>query len=342
MKKSMILVAVAIMAVVFALPAFSAISTPIVRLNLTKNYVITQEQLDQKLAEYKEVYGEDVDAATVLDAMVSDQLLAQAMERDGFVLTDDQKNELLAAQKSSIEQQVGQSLTDEQFAALIAQNYEVDLDYYKEYLSQQYLVQNYVMNNKSEMFADDKIAPTTAEVESFYKKNKSSFIAPENVKLAHIYIKFGEDKDAALKKATDIANQIKSGKITFEKAVSTYSEDTDSISSGGDIGWLSISDTNTMSYMGENFFDKVFELDAGDVSGVIESLAGYHIVKVSVHNQPKFLELDDKTSPTETTTVRDYITSYLAQENANTVYQQAFMSLIADLKAQASIKYLTN
>ena len=149
MKKSMILVAVAIMAVVFALPAFSAISTPIVRLNLTKNYVITQEQLDQKLADYKEVYGEDVDAATVLDAMVSDQLLAQAMERDGFVLNEDQKNELLAAQKSSIEQQVGQSLTDEQFAYLIAQNYEVDLDYYKEYLAQQYLVQNYVMNNKS-------------------------------------------------------------------------------------------------------------------------------------------------------------------------------------------------
>ena len=112
MKKSMILVAVAILAVAFALPAFSAISTPIVTLNLTKNYVITQEQLDQKLSEYKEVYGDEVDAATVLDAMISDQLLDQAMERDGFVLNDDQKNELLAAQKSCIEQQVGQSLSD--------------------------------------------------------------------------------------------------------------------------------------------------------------------------------------------------------------------------------------
>ena len=342
MKKSMILVAVAVLAVIFAFPAFSAISTPIVRLNLTKNYVITQEQLDQKLADYTEVYGDGIDAATVLDAMISDQLLAQAMERDGFTLNDDQKNELLAAQKASIEEQLGQSITDEQFEYLIGQNYGVDLDYYKEYLSQQYLVQNYVMNSKPEYFTEEKLMPTTAEVESFYKKNRSSFISPENVKLAHIYIKFGDDKDAALKKATDIANQIKSGKITFEKAVSTYSEDADSISTGGEIGWLSISDTDTMAYMGENFFDKVFELDAGDVSGVIESLAGYHIVKVSVHNQAKILEIDDKTSPTETTTVRDYITSYLYQEKANEVYQEAFIALISDLKSQASIKYLTN
>ena len=97
-----------------------------------------------------------------------------------------------------------------------------------------------------------------------------------------------------------------------------------------------------MAYMGENFFNKVFELDAGDVSGVIESLAGYHIVKVSVHNDARILEIDDKTSPTETTTVRDYITSYLYQEKANEVYQEAFIALISDLKSQASIKYLTN
>ena len=339
MKKSMILVAALLLAVVFAVPAFSAISTPIVRLNLTKTYVITQEMLDAKVADYKEVYGE-VDSAQVLDAMISDELISQAMERDGYVLTDDQKNELLAAQKSSIESQLGTSLTEEQFAYVVETNYGVDLNTFKEYLAQQYLLQNYVMNAKSDMFTEDSVMPTSAEVESFYKKNKSSFISPENVKLAHIFFQFGDDKAAALKKATDVANQIKNGKITFEKAVTTYSEDTDSIASGGDIGWLSISDTDTMAYMGEEFFDKVFELDAGDVSGVIESLAGYHIVKVSAHNEAKILGIDDKVSPTDSTTVRDYIANYLYQEKVNEVYQQAFVSLVADLKSQASIKYL--
>ena len=339
MKKSIIIAAALLLAVVFAAPAFSAISTPVVRINLTKNYVITQEMLDEKVAEYKQVY-ESVDSATVLDAMISDELLNQAMERDGYVLTDAQKDELLASQKSSIESQLGMSLTDEQFEYVIQSNYGVELAYFKEYLAEQYLVQAYVMNMKPEFFADEKLMPTTAEVEAFYKKNKSSFISPENVKLAHIFFPFGDDKAAALKKANDVASQIKSGKITFEKAVSTYSEDTESITSGGDIGWLSISDTDTQAYMGENFFEKVFELDAGEVSGVIESLAGYHIVKVSVHNDAKILGIDDKTSPTESTTVRDYITSYLYQEKASAAYQEAFISLVADLKSQASIKYL--
>lgn len=339
MKKSMILVAALLFAVVFAAPVFSAISTPIVRLNLTKTYVITQEMLDAKIADYKQVY-ENVDSASVLDAMISDELISQAMERDGYVLSDDQKNELLAAQKSSIESQLGTTLTQEQFATVIESNYGVDLDYFKNYLAEQYLVQNYVMNAKSSMFSEDKLMPTTSEVESFYKKNKSSFISPENVKLAHIFFPFGDDKAAALKKATDVSNQIKNGKITFEKAVTTYSEDKDSIATGGDIGWLAISDTDSLAYMGENFFDEVFALDAGEISGVIESLAGYHIVKVSVHNEAKILGIDDKTSPTDTTTVRDYIANYLYQQKANEVYQEAFVSLVSDLKSQASIKYL--
>ncbi len=341
MKKFGILVLALALAAVFAMPAFSAITTPVVRLNLIRTRVITQEELDEHLATYQEQYGEELDSATVLDAMIADELLAQAMERDGFTLTDDQKNELLAAQKANIEAQVGQALTDEQFEYILQSNLGIGSEEYKEYIASQYLVQNYVMTKQSSYFTEEALAPTDEEVETFYKKNRSSFISPENVKLAHIYIQFGEDKDAALKKATEVAELIASGKITFEKAVSEYSEDEDSITSAGDIGWLSINDTDTMNYMGENFFNMVFELDAGEVSGVIESLAGYHIVKVSVHNDAKILEIDDKTSPTETTTVRAYITSYLANQKANVLYQEAYMALITDLKSQASIKYLT-
>lgn len=330
-----------VFAIVFAMPAFSAITTPLVRINLTKTVVITQEELDEKTALYKQSYGDNIDQATVLDAMISDELLAQALERDGYVLTDEQKDELLASQRQNIEAQVGGKLTDEMFEYLIYQNTGTDLATYRDYIAEQYLVQTYVSNKKADMFQDEGLVPTDSEIEAFYKKNKSSFISPENVKLSHIYFKFNDNKEAALKKATDVLNQIKSGKITFEKAVSQYSEDEDSINTAGDIGWLSISDTDTMAYMGENFFNKVFELDAGEISDVIESLAGYHIVKVSVHSDAKILALTDKTSPTETTTVYDYIKSYLYNQNINSVYQSAFLSLISDLKASASIKYLT-
>lgn len=341
MKRRLITVLALVIAIVFAMPAFSAITTPLVRINLTKTVVITQEELDEKTELYKQSYGDNIDQATVLDAMISDELLAQALERDGYVLTDEQKDELLASQRQNIEAQVGGKLTDEMFEYLIYQNTGTDIATYRDYIAEQYLVQAYVSNMKADMFQDEGLVPTDSEIEAFYKKNKSSFISPENVKLSHIYFKFNDNKEAALEKATDVLNQIRSGKITFEKAVTQYSEDEDSINTAGDIGWLSISDSDTQQYMGENFFNKVFELDAGEISDVIESLAGYHIVKVSVHSDAKILALTDKTSPTETTTVYDYIKSYLYNQNINSVYQSAFLSLISDLKASASIKYLT-
>ena len=341
MKRSIITVVALALAIVFALPAFSAISTPLVRVHLTKTVVITQEQVDEKFELYKQSYGDSITKDDVLKAMISDEILSQAMERDNFVLSDDQKDELLAAQKENIESQLGQKLTDEQFEYVLQTQAGTDIATYREYLAEQYLVQAYVTNKKADLFTEEKLAPSDAEIEAFYKKNKSSFISPENVKLAHIYFKFNDDKAAAYNKATDVLSQIKSGKITFEKAVSQYSEDEDSVSSAGDIGWLSIEDEDTLSYMGENFFDKVFELDAGEISDVIESNAGYHIVKVSVHNETKILGLNEKISPTDTVTVYDYLRSYLANQNLNVVYQDAFKSLIEELEASASIKYLT-
>ena len=341
MKRSIILSAALILAIVFAFPAFSGISTPLVSVNLTKRVIIYQEQLDEKYELYKQNYGESITQDDVLEAMISDELLAQAMARDGYVLTEEQKDELLASQKQSIEQQLGMALTDEQFEYVLQTQAGTDVATYREYIAEQYLVQAYVTNMKADMFKDESLVPSDSDIETFYKKNKSSFISPENVKLAHIYFKFNNDKSAAFKKASDVANQIKNGKITFEKAVSQYSEDTDSVASAGDIGWLSIEDSDTLATMGENFFDKVFQLDAGDVSDVIESNAGYHIVKVSVHNDTKILALTDKISPTDTTTVYDYIKNYLYSQNVNGMYTTAFKALIEDLMATATIKNLT-
>ncbi len=342
MKRATAFFLAIVIAIVFAIPAFSAITTPLVRVNLIRTTVITQQQLDEKLAEYKTVYGQDIQSADVLESMISDELMAQALERDGYTMNDEAKDQLLAAQKQAIEAQVGQSLTDEQFASLIQSNYGFGVDELKDLLADQYSIQQYVMKTKGDMFTEENVMPTNAEVEDAYKKNRSTFISPENIKLAHIYFKVEDDnKDAALKKATDVANQIKGGKITFEKAVTQYSDDKDSIDKGGDIGWLAINDSANQQYMGQNFFDEVFKLDAGEVSGVIESNAGYHIVKVSAHNEAKILGLDDPTSPTSEVTVRDYIANTIYESKMNAVFQQAYLSLLTDIKSQASIKYLT-
>ena len=66
MKRRLITVLALVIAIVFAMPAFSAITTPLVRINLTKTVVITQEELDEKTELYKQSYGDNIDQATVL------------------------------------------------------------------------------------------------------------------------------------------------------------------------------------------------------------------------------------------------------------------------------------
>ena len=336
MKKSILVFVTILFTAIFALPVFSALTTPIAKVQLTSSVIIPQQQLDAKVKEYEGTY-QNIDEATILDAMISDILITQALERDGFVMTEEQKDSLLAYYRANISASFGVELDDSQFEYVIMQNYGVSVADYREYIAQQYVIESYVTALKNDMFTNPDNAPTNAEIESFYKKNSTSFISAEKVKLSHIFFNFG---DGQYKKAFDVATQINAGKITFEKAVTQYSEDEDSINSAGEIGWLAMDDSTTMTYMGENFFDKVFDLDAGEIRGVIENLAGYHIVKVTVHNNAKILSIDDKINPADTTTVREYIYNYLYELKLDSVFQSAYLSVISDLKNQATIKYL--
>lgn len=342
MKRSILVAAALFLAIVFALPAFtSALTTPIVRINLIRTAIITQEQLDETLEKYKATYGDSLDSATVLDSLVADELLKQGLERDGFLLTDEQKDELLAQQRANFAQDLGIDLSDDElFAQVLLVNFKMDIPTFRDYVAEQYMMRSYVITKKADMLNNTDIAPTAAQVEQFYKQNASAFISNENVKLAHVFFRFGEDKAAALAKAEDVSKQIKAGTLTFEKAVTQYSEDEDSNKLGGEIGWLEVNNTDVRTGMGDNFVDKVFALEAGEVSGVIESTQGYHIVKVSVHNPTKLLGIDDQITPTDTTTVRQYLTDYLTNQNANELFQQAYISVINDLKGEAQIKYL--
>ncbi|MCX8012324.1 MAG: peptidylprolyl isomerase, partial [Desulfobacterota bacterium] len=82
-----------------------------------------------------------------------------------------------------------------------------------------------------------------------------------------------DEKKKAKKKAEEILAQIKSGK-PFELMALTYSQDSATNTKGGDLGFFA------PGQMIKEFEQAAFSLKPGEVSGVVETKMGFHIIKV--------------------------------------------------------------
>ena len=115
------------------------------------------------------------------------------------------------------------------------------------------------------------------QVESYYNSHKDQYRTPERVQARHILIKTtgkNAQETAQLKaKAEDLLKQIKGG-ADFAKLAEKNSEDPGSASKGGDLGWI------VRGQMVKNFEDTVFSLKPKEISNVITTEYGFHIIQV--------------------------------------------------------------
>lgn len=341
MKKSLV-VAILILFAVASLFAAPSVASPAATVRLTKSTVISTSDLQAAVDSYT-AQGYAVSPLEVLNALINDELINQGAARDGYVLTEDNKKELLASSKANVESQLGAALTDEDFASIVLNQTGLSIDEFKENLASQYIIQAYVVEKKADMF-NSIAAPTAKEIDTFYRKNASEFVNPEAVRMAIVLMDKSDneaDNKKTLKSLEDVLAQIKSGKLTFEKAVKTYSQDATSKANGGEIGWMTIDNADYEATFGADFYDTAFDLDDGEIGDhVVDSPVGYMILKVLEHTEFKKLSLTDPISPTEPTTVTEYITNYLLSLKQEEMLGAAYNSLINDLKKDAKINIL--
>jgi parvulin-like peptidyl-prolyl isomerase len=332
------------------LPAviFSAdmISQPAATVNLIRNTVISVQSLEQKVADYRAETvaaggkAESVQPLEVLDVMINDELVLQGAERDGYMVTDAQVEQLIRQQRTSVEQQVGRQITDAQFETVIRNNYGIGMDEFKKSVKESTIVERYV-RGKMGAVVDSYQEPTDAQVMEFFRANRSAFMNPELVRLSHIFMPFTDEDKASVKKQMDqLARWLRYNTYTFEELVPKYSKDTESAGKGGDIGWLAFDDEEMRAYLGASFFDSVFELPLGKPSGVLESAGGYHIVKVTIHTDPKLLGIDDPINPESNVTVRQYIRQTLVSRSQQAAYLSAIEQLVKQLRDEAMVEIL--
>ena len=136
----------------------------------------------------------------------------------------------------------------------------------------------------------DTIKVDPKEVKSFYESNPEVFEKPEEVRARHIVIRVSGDatdekrKEAkeALEKAAD---RIKGGEA-FEAIAREISQDA-TASTGGDLGYFS------RGQMVPQLEKVAFAMEEGQVSQMVESRLGYHLIKVEDKRPPRPIPLEE-------------------------------------------------
>lgn len=322
------------------------LSEPLVSVNLIRPEMITAQEVDEKIDLYNKqlissgMPQQNIKRADMLDSMISSILIAQAAEKSGIIVSDIDINRVLKAQKQSAETQLRQRLTDVQFKQLIMNQTSSSWDLYIAGISEQLLQQTYIKQKKKALFENIKI-PSSDEVNIKYKENMQLFFNPEYVRVSMIFIpvlnKNIESSDAARKKLEKVFNELSNGNISFDDAVLKYSEDERMKYSGGDIGYVGRDNRNLKLQLGEVFFNKMFQLQKNEISGVLESNSGFHILKITEKLEAKLLGLDDTITPDSTMLVRDYIKNVILQEKQQQALERALEEINSELRKQAEI-----
>lgn len=150
---------------------------------------------------------------------------------------------------------------------------------------------------------DKNLKISDEEMKKYYEEHKADYYKDE-VKASHILISTVDDngkelseakKKEAKKKAEEVLKKAKSGE-EFSELAKEYSDDPGSAAKGGDLGYF------TKGQMVQPFEEAAFSLKSGEISGLVESEYGYHIIKVydKIDKQLTFDEVKDEIKKTLT------------------------------------------
>ena len=159
--------------------------------------------------------------------------------------------------------------------------------------------------------------PTEAEVAAFYEAHKAEYVAEPQVLCQHILVKGSGDE--SLDKIKAIRERIVSGKADFAEEAKNHS-DCPSGAQGGSLGWFG------RGMMVPEFDRAAFEMKKGEVSGVVATEFGYHIIYKAGERGGEQQTLVD---------VHDQIKDLLRHEARG----KAMDAYVAELRDGATVEY---
>lgn len=171
-----------------------------------------------------------------------------------------------------------------------------------------------------------KVSQVSAdEAIKYFDEHRGEFGQPEERRASHILITVpatasAEEKAAARAKAEQLLAQIRKAPQSFAELAKQHSQDPGSAVSGGDLGFFA------RNMMVKPFEDVVFQMKPEEISGLVETDHGFHIIKLSEIKPAKLVSFNEVKSQIEEEVKKDKagkIFGETAEGFSNTVYEQS-------------------
>lgn len=235
-------------------------------------------------------------------SLAGNYLLSKAVKEYNITVSDDDVNESFENAASSY------GGTEAMMSLLSQMGYTEDS--YKEQIKS-----SLEQQKLKEEVAPEK-EPTDDEVLTYFNDNVSTY--NDARRSSNLLIKVDsdasdEDKEKAKATAQEALDKINSGELSFEDAVKEYSEDTGSKDDGGDVGWDKLT-----SFVTE-YQDALSALSKDQISGIVETTYGYHIIKCTDYFHVDSQVDDIKQVPKD---IKKYVSNVVKTQAESTAYSE--------------------
>ncbi len=270
------------------------------------NYYLTIEKLNWKVQGQEFPTDDDTLGPLkeqILDVIIENNLLLQSAKSENIEIQDVDVDDQVENTINSIKEDFG---GEEDYRAFLEENW-ITPEEFQDFLKNYLIGNEYIVGLYEKLTEDIKVSDE--EVSKYYQENIKQF-DPSTVEAKHILAETKEQAEEVEKKA-------KNGE-DFDALMEEY-RDKEGIREAADLGEF------TFTRMVPEFSEAAFALEPGDISDVVETANGFHVIKVEDKNMEEVQKLDE---------VKDSIKAQLESNAA----QEAFLEHYNQLKEKIEVK----
>lgn len=219
----------------------------------------------------------------MLESLIGDELLYQESRKSGIRVEKKEIDDAYAERK-----QKAQYETDAEFEEAL-KKLDKSMASYRAEIELGLAIDKLIKKKIT-----DTVVIPDSDAKQYYDRNIGLFQVPAQVRVSHIMVRVASDadqskKEEATQRLEQVLKRLAAGE-DFEALAKEVSEDGNTKDKGGDLGYIS------KGMVQASFDTAAFALEKGGISGIVQTSAGYHILKVTDKTEARSVSFEDAKS----------------------------------------------